>query len=291
MLELLIALVVVFVVGAVIWWLFFETEGVYLGRRVVIGLYDLYARRYDNIKQNDDVEEHLQLAQPLMTLLYPQTDPLVLDVATGTGRIPLALCQHARFEGHIVGMDLSRGMLQQAARKIQAEHFEDYVTLLWADGQRLPFDDASFDLVTCMEAWEFMPVPEAALKECIRVLRPGGVLLTTNRNNNIFMPGRLWSQDEMQALLHGQGIEDVEFKRWQLDYTLVWGRKAGKSRPIGVRPIEDVLHCPQCGAKAIALWDDEVYLCEACDTELPYTRAGVIQFYPMRKESLRTVAR
>ncbi len=280
--NMLLVLIVVLIVGALIWWLIFETEGVYLGRRVVIGLYDLYARRYDNIKQNDDVEEHLQIAQPLMTLLYPQTDALVLDVATGTGRIPLALCQHARFEGHIFALDLSKGMLKQAARKIQDEHFEDYVTLLWGTGEKLPFDDASFDAMTCMEAWEFMPDPEAALKECIRVLRPGGVLFTTNRNDNIIMPGRLWPQDEMRALLQQNGIEDVEFTRWQVDYTLVWGRKAGTAKPIGVRTLEDALCCPRCGKKAVVLWDDAVYLCEACKAELPYTPDGIIACYAVQ---------
>ncbi len=39
--------------GLFVWWLLITTEGVYLGRRVVIWLYDVYARRYDRIKQYD----------------------------------------------------------------------------------------------------------------------------------------------------------------------------------------------------------------------------------------------
>ena len=39
------------ILGVLVWWLFIETEGVYLGRGVVIWLYDVYASRYDGIKE------------------------------------------------------------------------------------------------------------------------------------------------------------------------------------------------------------------------------------------------
>ena len=77
-------------------------------------------------------------------------------------------------QGHIIGVERSRKMIARAAEKIANEHFDEYVTLLWADGTDLPFPDDSFDVVSCMEALEFMPQPEAGLDEIIRVLRPGG---------------------------------------------------------------------------------------------------------------------
>lgn len=224
-----------------LWWLLVHTEGVYLGRRVVIWLYDLYAGRYDKIVQHEDVDEHLHLAIPLMTRLHPHTDPLVLDVATGTGRMLLALCQHARFEGYIIGLDASRGMLKQAIQKIEREHFEGYVTFMWGDGNALPFEDDSFDVVTCMEALEFMPQPDIGLQEIVRVLRPGGVLLTTRRINEPLMPGKLWSQDEMRGLLSAEGIAHIEFEDWQYDYEKVWGVKVGTSDFLGVEAVDSLL--------------------------------------------------
>jgi ubiquinone/menaquinone biosynthesis C-methylase UbiE len=224
-----------------VWWLIFESEGVYLGRRVVIWLYDIYARRYDAIKQNDDEDEHVYIAQPVMERLHPHTDPMVLDVAAGTGRIPLALCQHARFEGYIIGVDLSRKMLEVAAEKIAAQHFTDYVTLLHESAEALPFDGNVFDVVTCMEALEFMPQPEAQLTEIIRVLRPGGLLLTTLRVRERWMPGRVWSQEKFQTLLAERGIEHIEFQPWQYDYMLVWGEKSGDSVFTGVQMPEDII--------------------------------------------------
>ncbi|MEO0596605.1 MAG: methyltransferase domain-containing protein [Chloroflexota bacterium] len=224
-----------------LWWLLVRTEGVYLGRGVVIWLYDLYAGRYDKIVQHEDVDEHLHLAIPLMTRLHPQTTPLVLDIATGTGRMPLALCQHARFEGYVVGLDASRGMLKQAVEKIEREHFVGYTTFMWGDGTALPFDDGSFDVVTCMEALEFMPQPERGLQEMVRVLRAGGLLLTTRRINEPFMPGKLWSRERMRELLSVEGIEQIEYEDWQYDYEKVWGVKVGESVFRGVDAVDGLL--------------------------------------------------
>ena len=83
------------------WWLIIETEGVYLGRRVVVGLYDLYAHRYDRIKQFDEHADLTLIAQPILSYVAPQDDPLVLDVGTGAGRLPLIMARNARFRGHV----------------------------------------------------------------------------------------------------------------------------------------------------------------------------------------------
>ena len=236
LLILLFALVL-----ALFWWLIIHTEGVYLGRGMVAWLYDMYAGRYDGIKENDDVDEHLYIAQPLLERIQPQLDPLVLDVACGTGRMAIALCQHARFEGHILGMDISRGMLLQAHQRLEEEHFRDYVELIRASAQELPFEDGAFDVVTCMEALEFMPDPAQTLGELQRVLRPGGLLLMTLRINMRWMPGRLWSADTLRQKLMTYGFDEPEFIDWQMDYQLVWARKGGESLAIGPRPAIELL--------------------------------------------------
>ncbi len=149
------------------WWLLFATEGVYLGRRVVIWLYDLYATRYDGIKHFRREYDHMYLAQPIMERIAPIKSPLILDAATGTGRLPLAMLQHAHFQGRVIAVDLSRRMLSQAAVKFNDAH----VNLLCAPAEHLPFADDCFDVVTCLEALEFMEHPAATLSELIRVLQ------------------------------------------------------------------------------------------------------------------------
>ncbi|NJL96142.1 MAG: class I SAM-dependent methyltransferase [Anaerolineae bacterium] len=100
-------------VFGLLWWLIVSTEGVYLGQRAVIWLYDLFALRYERIKGFDPVLERRFLARPILQRLAPLSNPLVLDVATGTCRLPRALLAYPGFEGRIIGLDLSRQMLGQ----------------------------------------------------------------------------------------------------------------------------------------------------------------------------------
>jgi SAM-dependent methyltransferase len=212
------------------WYLLIYTEGVLLGQRVVIALYDLYAERYDSIKQFDDMDEHLLIAQPLMNAIGTDPAPLVLDVATGTGRLPLALCQHARFEGHIVATDLAGRMLRQASDKIEANAFGPYVSFVRADAAILPFPEATFDAVTCLEALEFFSSPQKCTAEMARVLRPGGVLLTTQRRNAPGVP-RIPSQQEMTRILEFSGFTAIRFEDWQYDYLKVWAHRDTTHNP------------------------------------------------------------
>ncbi len=226
-------------VGLFLWWLFIITEGVYLGRRVVIWLYDLYAGRYDNIKQFQPEYDHVLLAQPIMEIIAPHQSPLVLDVATGTGRLPDALLNHVGFHGRIVAADLSHKMLVKASEKLADDL--DRVTLLCVPAEDLPFEDDLFDVVTCLEALEFMAEPVTVLCELARVLRPGGLLVTTNRIGTRLMPGKTFTDAEFEVMLNDCGIEDVIIEPWQEDYHRVWGLKAGEAMPTGARPFVEIL--------------------------------------------------
>jgi ubiquinone/menaquinone biosynthesis C-methylase UbiE len=227
--TLLALAVIALIVIGLGWWLLIESEGVYLGRRVVIWLYDLYAGRYDDIKHFRQDYDHLFLAQPIIERIAPNRAPLVLDVATGTARLPLALLRHKHFSGRVYAVDLSMGMLHQAVGKLnryEREYQEEApVRLLCAHAGRLPFSDGTFDIVTCLEALEFTPNPVESLRECVRVLRPGGLLLITNRLTGRWMPGKTWTQPDLTLLLMSMGIDQVTFDPWQVDYIRVWGVK------------------------------------------------------------------
>jgi SAM-dependent methyltransferase len=225
--------------AALLYWVLIVTEGVYLGRRVVIWLYDLYAGRYDGIKHFRADYDHLFLAQPIMKLIAPQTDARVLDAATGTGRLPLALLKHGHFEGRIYGVDLSHKMLARAAAKTD----DPRVIWLRSLAERLPVFDQSVDVVTCLEALEFMSDPGAALAEFERVLRPGGLLFVTARRTGRWMPGKAWDFERTGAALDGLGFEAIEGQRWQVDYDLVWAFKAGE----GGAATGPMLRCSLCG--------------------------------------------
>ncbi len=254
------------ILAGLLWWLLVATEGAYLGRRVVIWLYDLYADRYDSIKDFRPEYDHVLLAGPIMAIIAPQVAPMVLDVATGTGRLPLALVNHPQFQGRVIGVDLSRHMLAKAARKLDDRR----VTFLRVPAEALPFPDASFDVVTCLEALEFMSDPEVVLYEMARVLRPGGLLLMTNRINTRLMPGKTFTDDQLESMLQACGIDDVFIEPWQVDYHRVWATRCGDSLPVGARPWLELLLCPECGGR----FDASLH-CETCSCRLQVNADGV----------------
>jgi ubiquinone/menaquinone biosynthesis C-methylase UbiE len=269
---------VIAAIGALAWWLLIASEGVYLGRRVVIWLYDLYAHKYDGIKNYIREYEHMFLAQPIMDAIVPNRKPLILDVATGTGRLPLAMVRHGQFQGRVVGVDLSRKMLTFAAKNIYP--YEELVDFIWSPAEKLPFHDDTFDVVTCLEALEFMSDPKAVVKEMVRVLRPGGLLLTTQRQNTKLMPGKTWTSGKIQAILESLGVENPKAQIWQVDYRKVWGQKAGQAAPTGARPLDQILVCPHCG-KGFMKRKEGVWACEQCGKQVKIGRDGVIELFPL----------
>ena len=152
-------------------------------------------------------------------------NPLVLDVATGTGRLPGFLLEAPTFNGRVVGLDASGKMLGFAAEKLRP--FGHRASLVQQVADKLPFAANQFDLVTCLEALEFFPSDTAALQEMIRVLKPGGTLLVTRRKGTegkLFV-GRYRNVQQFEAHLAALGLEEVHTNPWQLDYDQVFGKK------------------------------------------------------------------
>ena len=92
-----------------------------------------------------------------------------LDVGCGTGYL-MSLARDFGFD--VYGLDPSSGMLEQARKKYG---FEDS-RLREGSASQLPFEDSSFDVVLASGSLVHVPEIEAASKEMVRVLRPGGVI-------------------------------------------------------------------------------------------------------------------
>jgi ubiquinone/menaquinone biosynthesis C-methylase UbiE len=247
---------------------------------VVIWLYDWFAPRYDDVKNYQRIYEHALLAQPIMDKVAPHTSPLVLDVATGTGRLPIALLNHSHFQGRVVAVDLSRRMLEIAAQKLANA---EQVKLLWCPAETLPFSDNTFDVVTCLEALEFMADPPLVLRELVRVLRPGGLLLITNRINTRLMPGKTWTKERLAELLADSDIVDADVEAWQHDYHKVWAVKDGEAEPTGARPLGEILRCPCCTDR-LMVERDGMWACEGCEGRARVAPDGVIELFPLQEK-------
>ena len=228
--TILLIILLLLLLAGLLYWLLIITEGVYLGRRAVVAMYDWTAYKYDDIKQYEDFAEQFFVARPLLHRLKHLPAPRVLDVATGTGRVPYYLLQEALFNGRITALDPSTKMLRVAQAKLAGYGWR--VGLVQQTAVPLPFAPASFDAVTCLESLEFFPDDVAALRQVVRVLRPGGLLLVTRRRGweaKTFI-GRYRNVEQFQQLLESMGLEAVETQPWQVNYDLVFARKPGVKR-------------------------------------------------------------
>lgn len=117
----------------------------------------------------------------------------VLDVGCGTGALASAVL--ARVEpGRVVGIDLSAAYVDEARSRTADER----ATFEVGDGQRLRFADASFDATVSLLVINFIPDPDSALDEMIRVTRPGGVVAAA-----------VWDYDEGMGMLRAFWDEAV----------------------------------------------------------------------------------
>lgn len=100
---------------------------------------------------------------------------VVLDIATGTGDLAMALRDAGA--AHVTGLDFSEVMLGEAMRKDAATGQKPQIAWVVGDAMALPFADGSFDAVTVGFGLRNMPNYHDALIEVARVLRPGGTFV------------------------------------------------------------------------------------------------------------------
>lgn len=97
----------------------------------------------------------------------------VLDLGTGTGKIPALMLQ--RHPGaRVVAVDLAHEMLRVAAWRVGEAGVADRCQLLHMDAKQLALPDATFDLVMCNSTAHHIPEPERLFREIARLVRPGG---------------------------------------------------------------------------------------------------------------------
>lgn len=169
-------------------------EGTHLGPRAQAWLYDRWSRKYDKGKRESQLRDEEMLARPLLGLLKEIPEPFILDFATGTGRLSFVLLNQADFNGHIIALDLSQGMLEQASEKLapRAERRDGDppsrrrsagVEFLRHLALPLPFHDSTFDAVCALEVLELFPAMDEPLSlkqtDCAMLRsQPGGSCLT-----------------------------------------------------------------------------------------------------------------
>jgi ubiquinone/menaquinone biosynthesis C-methylase UbiE len=142
-----------------------------LQRRIQRYGWDLAAVDYESLWQAQLAEAQAAL----LALASPAAGEQVLDIACGTGLVSFEAARAVGPTGRVRGIDLSEGMVDAAERRASDRRLSN-CSFSRMDAEALTLPDASFDVVLCGLGLMYMPNPEQALREMLRVLRPGGRL-------------------------------------------------------------------------------------------------------------------
>lgn len=140
---------------------------------------------FDNIASDYDRLNHLLSLgidrswrrRALKWIVEPGKPQQILDIACGTGDFSIAIARKASPETLVTGVDLSEGMLSVMAGKVAAQGLEGRIVFEQGNCESLRFADDTFDRVTIAFGIRNFENRETALKEILRVLKPGGSLV------------------------------------------------------------------------------------------------------------------
>jgi ubiquinone/menaquinone biosynthesis C-methylase UbiE len=163
----------------------------------------------------------------LVALTQPQAAWRVLDVATGAGHVAYAFAPHV---ARVWATDITDEMIALVRGEAAKKQLTN-VRTCHAKAEALPFEDGSFDLVTCRIAPHHFDSIAGFLDECRRVLAPAGILAVVD---NVVVPGsvgdyvnaferfrdpshlRAWTMPEWRDALAGHGFtvtHEEEFEK------------------------------------------------------------------------------
>ena len=114
---------------------------------------------------NYDDDYTVNRATQLVELAHLKNGDSVLDLATGTGIVAVLAARAVGAKGNVIGVDISRGMLDQARKKIRAEGLHQ-IELIEADVEKLNFGAESFDAILCSSALMWLTDIPATLRNC-----------------------------------------------------------------------------------------------------------------------------
>jgi len=137
-------------------------------------IFDTISPRYDLLNRLMSGRQDVRWRRFTVSRL-PQNAKIALDVATGTGDLAIDMAATGRME--VFGVDFVEKMMRYAVEKTTARNLSGRITYSAADAMNLPFPADTFDAATMAFGIRNMPDRLSALKEMVRVVKPGGKIL------------------------------------------------------------------------------------------------------------------
>ena len=138
-------------------------------------MFDNIAPKYDLLNHVLSMKIDVLWRNTLVKWLNKDQPKSVLDVATGTGDLAIAVQKGT--QAQVTGLDLSQQMLNVGIEKVKKQNLSDKITMIKGDAEHLPFEDNHFDAVTVAFGVRNFENLEKGLAEINRVLKPGGTFV------------------------------------------------------------------------------------------------------------------
>ncbi|MGC4002169.1 MAG: class I SAM-dependent methyltransferase [Pirellulales bacterium] len=156
----------------------------------------------------------------------------VLDVGTGTARIPIALCERVP-EARVMAVDAAEEMLLLARLNVEVAGLRDAIQLDLIDAKRMPYPDGYFSAVISNSIVHHIPEPAAVLAEIVRVCRPGGSLFV----RDLVRPASVSEVERLVELYAGGEVDHARaLFRDSLHAALTLGEVQALVAPLGFGP-------------------------------------------------------
>lgn len=138
-------------------------------KREVEEMFDNIAPKYDLLNHVLSMKIDVLWRNNLVNWLLKDDPKIILDVATGTG--DLAIAVQKKTKGEVVGLDLSQQMLNVGIEKIKKINLAEQISMQKGDAENLPFEDNKFDAVTVAFGVRNFENLEKGLSELRRVVK------------------------------------------------------------------------------------------------------------------------
>lgn len=149
-------------------------------KQQVTSMFDTIASNYDNLNRVISFGIDVSWRKKVVKIIAKGAPANALDIATGTGDLAISLVNTGAKK--IIGLDISKGMLEVGKHKVTELGLEDKIEMVLGDGEKLPFEDNTFDAITVAFGVRNFENLELGLSEILRVLKPKGqfVVLETS---------------------------------------------------------------------------------------------------------------
>ena len=137
-------------------------------------MFDNIAPTYDKLNHIMSLSVDKLWRRHALKEIVDGTPQRILDVACGTGDSTISIARAAAEGTKVTGADISEGMMALVTEKAEKAGVLDRIDLQVADGEALPYEEGTFDRVTCAFGIRNFEHKEKGLEEFRRVLRPGG---------------------------------------------------------------------------------------------------------------------